>query len=31
MLYDNRTVRVPKKEFDRVWSLTDPDLNNRGG
>ena len=31
MIYDNRIVRVSKKEFDRVWSLTDPELNNRGG
>lgn len=31
IIYDNRTVRVPKKEFDRVWRLTDPELNSRGG
>ena len=30
-IYDNRIVRVSKKEFDRVWSLTDPELNSRGG
>ena len=31
IIYDNRIVRVPKKEFNRIWSLTDPELNNRGG
>lgn len=31
IIYDNRTVRIPKKEFDRAWRLTDPELNSRGG
>ena len=30
-IYDNRTVRVSKKTFERVWSLTDPDINGEGG
>ena len=31
LIYDNRIVRVSKKEFDRVWSSTDPDINSKGG
>lgn len=31
MIYDNRTVRVSKKTFENVWSLTDPDINGKGG
>ena len=31
LIYDNRTVRVSKKEFDRAWSLTDPETNSGGG
>lgn len=31
LIYDNRIVRVSKKEFDRVWSLIDPETNNGGG
>ena len=31
LLYDNRTVRVSKETFERVWSLMDPDINGKGG
>lgn len=31
LLYDNRTVRVSKKTFDKVWALTDPEVNSGGG
>lgn len=31
LIYDNRIVRVSKKEFNRVWSLTDPETNSGGG
>lgn len=31
IIYDNRTVRVSKRVFERVWSLTDPEINNGGG